>query len=128
MTISTQTPEKPRRFVILRHVDREGTHFDLMIEYKDVLWTWKFSEWPDGVGEKSHIGQRIADHRPIYLEYEGPISGDRGMVTRVDWGDCIIEQESHDGYLVRFSGTIFTGRFSLTPAASQSWALRRLEA
>ena len=30
--------------------------------------------------------ERIADHRPLYLEYEGPISGDRGAVTRLARG------------------------------------------
>jgi hypothetical protein len=30
--------------------------------------------------------QRIADHRPIYLNYQGPISGGRGSVVRVDSG------------------------------------------
>jgi hypothetical protein len=30
--------------------------------------------------------QRIADHRLAYLEYEGPISGGRGTVRRLDGG------------------------------------------
>lgn len=29
---------------------------------------------------------RIADHRPRYLRYEGPVSGNRGHVTRVSRG------------------------------------------
>jgi hypothetical protein len=29
-----------------------------------------------------------ADHRALYLDYEGPVSGDRGTVTRYDAGTC----------------------------------------
>ena len=127
MTTSAQTPEKPRRYVILRHVDHEGTHYDLMIENGGVLWTWKFSECPSAFGPQQ--SRRINDHRPIYLDYEGPVSGNRGTVTRVDGGNCFVEQESPAGYLFRFAGTTLTGRFSLTSAGTdQSWAFRRLEA
>ncbi len=30
--------------------------------------------------------ERLADHRPVYLEYEGPISGGRGSVRRLERG------------------------------------------
>ena len=35
--------------------------------------------------------QRIADHRPAYLEFEGPVSGGRGEVTRLARGLLSVE-------------------------------------
>lgn len=31
----------------------------------------------------------IHDHRAVYLDYEGPVSGDRGRVERVASGACL---------------------------------------
>ncbi len=35
--------------------------------------------------------ERIADHRPAYLDYEGPISGDRGSVRLLSRGSVVNE-------------------------------------
>jgi hypothetical protein len=40
--------------------------------------------------------ERIADHRAIYLDYEGPISGGRGGVRRVWRVGCRLLGESGD--------------------------------
>jgi hypothetical protein len=77
------------RFVLLRHEmpvsHVRAAHFDLMLEADGVLVTWAAS----GLPEKGAAieAERLADHRLKYLEYEGPISGDRGSVRRVDCGD-----------------------------------------
>jgi hypothetical protein len=86
------------RFVILLHetppASPRPTHWDLMLESGDVLRTWALASEP-------HPGQSVAaeslpDHRPIYLEYDGPLSGDRGIVSRWDSGtfELIVETES----------------------------------
>ncbi|UCD76824.1 MAG: hypothetical protein JSV91_07825 [Phycisphaerales bacterium] len=41
---------------------------------------------------------RIADHRPAYLEYEGPISGDRGSVCRLCQGWILTWKRPQGGY------------------------------
>jgi hypothetical protein len=33
------------------------------------------------------LAERLADHRLDYLKYEGPVSGDRGEVRRLDAGN-----------------------------------------
>lgn len=77
----------PSRFVILHHTTRDGEHWDLMLEQGDVLQTWQLLANPLG-GEAYPISaRRIGDHRLAYLTYEGPISGDRGNVTRIDEGE-----------------------------------------
>jgi hypothetical protein len=86
------------RYVLLRHdtpadPDRP-VHWDLMLESEGVLWTWALSEMPSA--NKSLDCERLADHRIAYLDYEGPISGDRGEVRRVMSGEFRFEDVSGD--------------------------------
>jgi len=73
------------RFVVLQH-DWPQLHWDLMLENGANLRTWRLSEVP-------HSGHpiplvRLPPHRSIYLDYEGPVSGNRGSVKRVLEGSC----------------------------------------
>ena len=72
------------RFVILEH-DHPVLHWDLMLEAGDVLQTWRLAQSPKvGVA----IGaMALGDHRRAYLDYEGPVSGGRGVVQRWDAGE-----------------------------------------
>jgi len=72
------------RFVILEH-DHPELHWDLMLEAGEVLRTWKLAGPPTADHEISI--QSSFDHRPLYLDYEGPISGNRGNVVRWDEGE-----------------------------------------
>ena|SRR3990172_13153825 len=76
------------RFVVLEHRLGAGharaTHWDLMFEQNEVLVTWALEE-PPAVGHA--VAARSLDaHRLAYLDYEGPLSGDRGEVLRWDAG------------------------------------------
>ena len=77
--------DEPLRYVVLRHEGVPEPHFDLMLEMVtgQPLATWRCPEWP--LTRRVRIA-RLADHRPEYLVYEGPLSGDRGRVTRVQAG------------------------------------------
>jgi len=66
--------------VILEH-DHPYLHWDLLIESGDVLYAWRLSECPAPGRRVS--AERIPDHRSLYLNYEGRVSGDRGTVARV---------------------------------------------
>lgn len=70
------------RFVILEH-DFPTLHWDLMLEAGDVLKTWRLPE-PPRAGTMTV--EPLPDHRVRYLDYEGPVSGDRGAVARWDAG------------------------------------------
>ncbi len=83
-SISAPPSAAKRRFVVLHHCFLDGKredHFDLMLEQKSNLATWAIGKIPD-LGE-SVSARRLPDHREVYLDYEGPISGDRGSVSRV---------------------------------------------
>lgn len=78
------------RYVILHHRTDSGEHWDLMLEHDGALLTWQLPS-----SELSTLplpARRIADHRLAYLEYEGPLSGNRGSVARVDSGRVAIHE------------------------------------
>jgi hypothetical protein len=129
----TQTEDSPggaasqewRRFVVLRHVDDEGTHFDLMIESGQALATWKAVGPPESCRDHPWLCRRIKDHRRDYLEYEGPVSGNRGVVSRHDEGTFMIEDESPLRMHLIFRGTRLRGccALSLMDPKNQGWSL-----
>ncbi len=64
------------RFVLLEHV-WNGVHWDFMLEHGEVLRTWAIDS-PIVAGQDLPA-RALPDHRRIYLEYEGEISGNRGQ-------------------------------------------------
>ena len=76
------------RYAILRHDVPDGTrHFDLLFERNGVLkaWRWFGPAWPP---ERfpAEVEEHV-DHRPLYLDYEGPLTENRGAVRRVEGGE-----------------------------------------
>ena len=55
-----------------------------MLEQDGCLKTWALSDEP--AFDRDITALQLPDHRIAYLEYEGPISNNRGEVTRVDQG------------------------------------------
>ena len=92
------------RFVILAHTVNGETHFDLMLEVEgqEKLRTYQLAQWPLAVGESCDCKQ-LDDHRRMYLDYEGEISGGRGSVKRVAQGAWVGEYDltSADASVVR---------------------------
>lgn len=123
-------PKEPelRRFVVLRHTLRTGSHFDLMIENADRLSTWKFEDFPGKSIAEPQPAARLAEHRPIYLDYEGPVSNDRGDVVRQDSGGCRARVLTDDHWTVDFYGVRLKGTFELRRSTSESevWSLQRV--
>jgi len=84
------------RFVVLRHDCPDGSwHLDWMIQRTDPaadparpLLSFRVGFSPLEADEFD--AQRIADHRAVYLDYDGEISGGRGSVTRLTSGSASI--------------------------------------
>jgi hypothetical protein len=94
------------RFVLLEHT-WNGIHWDLMLEAGPVLRNWAIDE-PLVVG-RDLAARALADHRPIYLDYEGPIAGDRGTVRRVDRGTFEVRVWEPDRVIVDLQGDQLSG-------------------
>ncbi len=57
---------------------------------RDPLVTFRVGERIDQLPRGRRVeAERIADHRVEYLTYEGPLSGDRGTVTRLARGEVV---------------------------------------
>ncbi|MCA9189857.1 MAG: DNA polymerase ligase N-terminal domain-containing protein [Pirellulaceae bacterium] len=99
------------RFVVLFHeLSPDGlrtSHWDFMVEHNAALLSWALPAPPWEVYEQTC--SRLADHRIDYLQIEGPISGDRGHVTRLDCGTASELSVSADRCAMRLLGTLLSG-------------------
>lgn len=115
-------------FVIQQHETVRGVHFDLMLEQPAALTTFQLpcppGRLPPG-GDCEAV--RLADHRKLYLSYEGPISGGRGTVRIVDRGRYAAETADPDRWTLRLAGEQAVGRFELRRLNGDRWELRRQE-
>jgi len=100
------------QFVILRHDSPQGVHFDFMLEFGGVLKTWALPEPPDPGVEMEC--EALADHRLAYLDYEGPVSGGRGLVTRWDRGAYTVGRQNDAEWVVELAGEKLAGQASLS--------------
>lgn len=78
------------RYAVLWHSDVDDPHFDFLVETRpgSDLATWRLPRWP--VLEQMDA-IRLKDHRRIYLDYQGELSGHRGRVERIDGGVCQLD-------------------------------------
>ncbi len=80
------------RFVILIH-DHPHLHWDFMLESDGLLKTWRLAKEP-GLGA-TIAATALPNHRIEYLDYEGPVSHNRGTVTRFDAGSYELIEEAN---------------------------------
>ncbi len=80
-----------------------------MLEEEAVLSTWAIP--PQLLPPQSFActGKRLPDHRIAYLDYEGPVSNNRGTVRCVDRGTYLTLSPGQ----FRVSGRLFHGELSI---------------
>ena len=115
------------RYAILRHEGsvtfKPGVHWDLMLEGAAAPRTRALEATPaPGV---IVAAEQLPDHRLAYLDYEGPISGDRGSVGRWDAGQFELLAESPLALTIALCGERMRGEATLTrrDAESPAWTL-----
>jgi hypothetical protein len=106
------------RYVLLEH-DYPHRHWDLMLEQGETLKTWRLAAPP--TPENPVLAEMIGDHRPIYLDYEGPVSGQRGIVRRWDRGEIKDVEPSRDLWVVCVVGRLLEGTLKLRRISEQLW-------
>lgn len=143
------------RFVVLHHTGwpGRGDHYDLMLQLEDgaddddpVLRAFATlsDDFPDGISHSDtrarggtagidaqiNLLRMLDDHRRAYLAHEGPLTGNRGSVQRVEAGDVIFAAPPGPGTQdLRFElqGTRLRGGFRLRPMGSGIYAFERLK-
>lgn len=80
------------RFAILTH-DHPFLHWDVLLEDGAACRAWRLLACPETQDEIS--AEALPDHRLMYLDYEGPVSGNRGTVSVWDAGtfEWLVDQE-----------------------------------
>jgi len=98
-----------------------AVHWDLMLDTGAILRTWALEALP--VVDRPIAACGLPDHRRAYLEYEGPVSGDRGEVTRIERGQYNVIEEQSDLIVVRLAGSMQarTLRLQRDPRNRQRW-------
>jgi hypothetical protein len=108
------------RFVVLTH-DWPFLHWDLMLEDGEILRTWRLSQPPDTQGAVD--AEALPDHRLAYLDYEGPVSGDRGTVLRWDQGTYELLDRTESRVVIRFAGRKLIGIAAILPTRTSAKCL-----
>jgi DNA polymerase Ligase (LigD) len=128
VSMSKSEPSNNWRFVILFHSHpTEADHFDLMLERNGVLMTWRVDSEPELAARAPGVKcQQLSNHRIAYLDYEGPISGNRGSVRRHDSGTYFAKTLDAPLIHVHFRGSRLRGDFILQQdeARPDQWRLR----
>ena len=114
-----------------------------MFERGDVLRTWALQELPqdwapivtctkrlasvcrEAAGANQVNAEQLPDHRRDYLEYEGPVSGGRGEVSRIEEGTYEVQRESADEWQVQIIGRLLRGQITFVRQApnGRDWRL-----
>ncbi|MCI0380780.1 MAG: hypothetical protein L0215_24620 [Gemmataceae bacterium] len=101
------------RFVILEH-DHPYLHWDFMLERGDMLKTWRLEKPPvSGPDSQTIAATALGDHRLAYLDYEGPLSGNRGSVKRWDAGTYDVVQWEQSAIVITLHGSRINGSAQL---------------
>lgn len=117
--------ERMPRFVVLWHEmppsSNRASHYDFMLERGATLRTWTIIALP--AQGATVEGQSLDNHRLDYLDYEGPVSGDRGHVTPFDRGTYRVSRETDDMLVVDLRGEKLRGRLTIERSreADQRW-------
>ncbi len=114
------------------------SHWDFMLESEERLRTWDLRQLPAGwaehlglpssesESESEVIALPLPDHRLAYLDFEGPLSGDRGSVRRCDQGTYKFFQETEEKLIVVLTGKFLRGTVQLV-REKESWLLALAE-
>ncbi len=97
------------RFVVLRHdagpafARQAGSHCDWMFQVDDALKTWATDLVDRFDNPIRMIGRKLPDHRINYLDYQGELAGNRGLVTRLLAGTLTVVDNTPDRFVGRLA-------------------------
>jgi hypothetical protein len=107
------------RFAVLEHT-WNGIHWDFLLERGEVLRTWAIDA--EIIANAELPARSLPDHRRIYLDYEGPISGDRGNVRRIASGTYHLIEWTDNRVVVSLIGDQLNGELALSRVRGDDWS------
>jgi hypothetical protein len=90
-----------------------------MLEAGIVLRTWRLVGFP--AAGRVVAAETSFDHQPMYLDYEGPVSGERGTVRRAEQGTYETIAETDDELTLRLMGSRIAGISTLRRVSDGRW-------
>ncbi len=112
-----------KRFVIHKHTQEGRIHWDLMIEWGDILKTWRLDAPPEKLSSQKTKATPIFDHDKKFLTYQGTVNNGKGTVEIVDEGTCIVELNTENEIKINFEGKILKGNFKVARNQNNEWNL-----
>lgn len=88
------------------------SHFDLLIADGPTLRTWALDSWPLESGMECRAVS-LPRHRRRYLTYEGPVSENRGTVSRVEAGQFLLLTDAPDRVVLQLQNETHTRRIQI---------------
>jgi hypothetical protein len=82
------------------------------------LATWRSACWPIEGPTPLH---RLKDHRRVYLDFEGELSGHRGRVSRVAAGKCTVEVGENAVWTIHLLMGTSPGKLILEWKTGDTW-------
>ena len=108
------------RFSIAKHEmpanSSRHSHFDLFLESEGTLMTWELTSLL--TSQNNQVVRRLANHRLVYLDFQGPLSDDRGTVKLVDTGSLEWVTLESERLIGRINGQTTDGKLTLTSEGS----------
>jgi len=89
-----------------------------MLEKEGVLQTWRLNLLP---GNAPFLAEKIHDHRLEYLEYEGPVSNNSGIVKRMDTGDYEIIADTESFMIIQLLGGKYQGQINFDRMGTETF-------
>ncbi len=113
--------------VLLLHRGHGPDHYDWFFEHPadraGALVSWRvltpIQDWASGFEL-----ERRPDHRRAYLHFEGPVSGDRGVVQAVSRGRIKVVHWSAGAAILDLTMSGFAGRLQLQQSEGDRWTAR----
>jgi hypothetical protein len=93
-----------------------------MLEAGAKLRTWRLSAAPEP--NRSVEAVASVDHRAVYLDYEGPVTGNRGTVKRWDAGTFTFLVDTAERVSVNLKGIRLCGPAMLELILADKWSFR----
>lgn len=120
------------RTVILEHTLPDSSiHYDWMIDQPQLdinrrLLTWSCADRPDSPIQPQFEAVRLADHRALYLDYEGDISNNRGSVRRLATGQLLDFQLSKESCTIeiRWPSAVISYSGNPTTQSPNHWIFK----
>ncbi len=81
-----------------------------------MLMTWELSSLL--TSQNKQVVRRLANHRMLYLDFQGPLSNDRGTVKLIDSGSLEWMTLESERLIARLEGQTIAGRLTLVSETS----------